>query len=41
MAFYNIDQDTRERMYIDLEKARAKRAALELLKKQEEEQVNA
>ena len=41
MAFYNIDQDTRERMYIDLEKTRAKRAALELLKKQEEEQVNA
>ncbi len=34
MLFYNIDQNTRERMYIDLERARAKRAALELLEKE-------
>ncbi len=37
MLFYNIDQDTRERMYIDLERARSKRAALELLEKKMEE----
>lgn len=36
MLFYNIDEDTRERMYIDLEKTRAKRAAMELEKAAEE-----
>ena len=30
MLFYNIDADTRERMYVDLEKTRAMRAAIEL-----------
>lgn len=29
MLFYNIDQGTRERMYIDLERSRAMRAAME------------
>ena len=29
MMFYNIDSDTREHMYIDLEKSRAMRAAME------------
>ena len=29
MIFYNIDKDTRERMYLDLEKARSKRALME------------
>lgn len=29
MLFYNIDHDTRERMYIDLERSRALRAAME------------
>ena len=37
MLFYNIDKDTRERMYIDLEHARAKRAAMELMKNGEAE----
>ena len=32
MLFYNIDSDTRERMYLDLERARAKRALMESLK---------
>ncbi len=41
MIFYNIDKDTRERMYIDLERSRAKRAAMELLKNDEEEPQNA
>ena len=31
MLFYNIDEKTRERMYIDLEKSRAMRAATELM----------
>ncbi len=31
MMFYNIDRDTRERMYIDLERSRALRAAMEKL----------
>lgn len=29
MVFYNIDKDTREKMYIDLERSRALRAAME------------
>ena len=29
MLFYNIDKETRERMYMDLEQMRARRAALE------------
>ena len=37
MLFYNIDKDTRERMYIDLERSRAKRAAMELMKDEEPE----
>ncbi len=32
MLFYNIDKNTRERMYLDLEKTRAQRAAEEKLK---------
>ena len=40
MLFYNIDKDTRERMYIDLERSRAKRAAMELMKNSESEAVN-
>ena len=35
MLFYNIDKDTRERMYIDLERARAKRALMEKLETDE------
>ena len=35
MAFYNIDKDTRERMYIDLERARAKRAMMEKMEADE------
>lgn len=42
MIFYNIDQETRERMYLELEITRAKRAAMELAKQQEEEtKINA
>ena len=37
MIFYNIDKDTRERMYIDLERARAKRALMEKLEQDEKE----
>ncbi len=33
MVFYNIDKDTRERMYIDLERARALRAAMEKMER--------
>ena len=36
MIFYNIDKNTRERMYIDLERSRAERAAEELKKAMEE-----
>lgn len=36
MILYNIDKDTREQMYIDLERTRAKRAAMELLEQDAE-----
>lgn len=36
MIFYNIDHDTRERMYIDLERSRALRAAMEKMEKDAE-----
>ena len=38
MIFYNIDSKTRERMYMDLEKSRAKRALMEKLERDAEEQ---
>ncbi|MBO4894654.1 MAG: MFS transporter [Clostridia bacterium] len=38
MIFYNIDGETRERMYMDLEKSRAKRALMEKLERDAEEQ---
>lgn len=36
MILYNIDKDTREQMYIDLERSRAKRAALEKMERDAE-----
>lgn len=35
MIFYNIDKDTRDRMYIDLERSRALRAAMEKMETDE------
>ncbi|MCR5522810.1 MAG: MFS transporter [Clostridia bacterium] len=36
MLFYNINEKTREQMYIDLEKSRALRAAMEIIKDDDE-----